>query len=182
MNRLIALTRDLCLLRVGPQDFPFSPELFRNLLLFALLVELLVRWWLGVREAGLVLVAVAFLARLGLVYGLLGMAGRQARYLQCMSAMLAIGIAFTLMLAPVLAGLLPLPEPGQAPTPVQGLMVWLALGLVIWNLVVDGHILRHTLEIRLFQGVLLALALLLVQFSLALMAAQLLGLTRLSET
>jgi hypothetical protein len=132
MDRLIALTRDLCLLRAGPQDLPFNAGLFRSLLLLALVVELLTRWWLGVRDGGLVLV-------------------------------------------PVLAGLLPLPEPGQTPTPMQGLMVWLALGLVIWNLVVDGHILRHTLEVRLFQGVMLALALLLVQFTIALMAAQLLA-------
>jgi hypothetical protein len=174
MDRLLALIRDVCLLRAAPQDLPHSRGLFRNLLLLALAADLATRWWLGVQDVGLLLVVMAFLLRLGLVSALLHVAGRGERFLQTMSAMLAVGIAFTLLLAPVLHILLPLPLPGEAPTPMQGMMGWLALGIIAWNVTVDGHILRHALEIRLGQGVLLAVALLIVQFVASLMLARLL--------
>lgn len=174
MNRLVALIRDLCLLRTGPQDLPFSPALLRNLLLLALLVDVAYSWTVGVGEGLLVVVVMAFAVGVGLVFGLLHLTGRRERFVQTMSAVLLVGIVFKIALMPLVLGVLPLPQPGDAPTMQQGLLAWVVLGLLIWNLVVDGHILRHALEIRLGQGILLALALMIAQLALTHLLARLL--------
>jgi hypothetical protein len=174
MERLLVQVRDLCLLRAGPQDLPFSPALFRNLLILALLVDLAYSWMVGVREGLLLVVVMAFAVGIGLVFALLSMTGRRERFLQTMTAVLLVGIVFKLALMPMIMGVLPLPQPGDAPTPLQGILAWLVLGALIWNLVVDGHILRHALEVRLAQGVLLALALMIAQLALTHVLARLL--------
>jgi hypothetical protein len=42
---------------------------------------------------------------------------------------------------------------------------WLSLALLAWKLVVQGSIFRHALEIPLRQGVMLAVALMLVELA-----------------
>ncbi len=174
MERLLAQVRDLCLLRAGPQDLPFNAGLFRNLLILALLVDLAYSWMVGLRDGLLLVVVIAFAIGIGLIFGLLRIAGRRERFLQTMTAVLVVGVVFKLVLMPMIIGVLPLPQPGDAPTMSQGVLAWLVLGLLVWNLVVDGHILRHALEIKLGQGVLLALVVMLVQLALTHLLARVL--------
>ena len=167
MPSLLVTLRDLLLLRRGPQDLPYSPVL----LAIAALASLLVSQWaanvlLPQRQDQLISVVAALALHLGLLYLLLNALQRQARFVQTATASLCIDVVFTTAMLPGLMVVQPLlsatgaPPPPEAITGVAFLASLLLIGLAIWRIVVDAHILRQTLEIRLMPALLINMALL----------------------
>ncbi|HEC15982.1 MAG TPA: hypothetical protein ENI99_05335 [Sedimenticola sp.] len=144
---------DLCLLRARPQDIPASSVLLALTLAANLVVGMLVMadaygGALRALFAGLV----DNLLLLGLLWGLLYWKGRPARLNQAATALFGSGTLLGLIFVPLssLAG------PGQSGT--AALAGLFSLLLLAWSQFVMGHILRHTLEVPLTRGLLLAVA------------------------
>lgn len=168
MPSLWSLLLGLCLLRRGPQDLPYSPPLTRNLVLFALAVDVLYVGLLDVPDPWpRLLFSLAF--GLAMPWLLLRWRGRAARYAQTLGALAGSGALFTLAFLPLAlwtrqyAGL---PDSGVEPTSEQMLAGWLVLLLLGWRLAVSGHILRHALDLPRWAGATVAIGLFLTEFSL----------------
>lgn len=143
---------EICLLRRGPQDLPPSPFLV-YLALAAHAVSV------GVQSLAIHSPLTALLSGIvdtgvlaALTYSLLYVARRPARVPQTLAALAGSG-ALLGVLALVPTGWWFLARQGGADP--GGAWV-LLLALVVWSLVVMGHVLRHALSTHLFAGLGLA--------------------------
>jgi hypothetical protein len=158
MKSLLNHFVDLCLLRQGPQDTPFSPQLLIGITLLNVLVGvvMIVDVRAGVAsalgeslfDAGMMLLV---------LYVALRSQNRLSRFIQSATALMGSGL---------LLGLLVLPLIGLSSNPDSSGAGLLLLALIVWSMVVMGHILRHTFEIGLGIGVGLAVAYTLLSWNL----------------
>jgi len=152
LQSLIQFFFELCLLRRAPQDLPASWALLGVTLVADLLMGMLFAISAGL-PAGLglaqSLMDVAFM--LVLLYGALYLLERLPRFRQSATALLGSG-ALLQLVASVPLGLLPPGEEGRAPAGMSLLL----LVLVLWSILVTGHIVRHTFGLRLAQGIAIA--------------------------
>jgi hypothetical protein len=160
MKTLLNHFVDLCLLRKGPQDMPFSSLLLVATGLLNVLVGVLmivdvrngVAGALGesLFDTGLMLTV---------LYFALQSQNRRARFVQAATALMGSGL---------LLGLLALPLISWSRNADSGEAGLLLLALIIWSMVVMGHILRHTFEVGLGIGIGLAFAYTLLSWNLTL--------------
>ncbi len=112
MNALVAMVRDLLLLRCGPQDLPYSTNLLAALGVAVVAIDLLLAVVLLADGAppplGRVLFSLVLLV--GLPGLALAMANLGARFVQTATALLATGLVFSLLALPVVAGVGKLPQ------------------------------------------------------------------------
>lgn len=158
LNALLALLRDLLLMRRGPQDLPYSPPLLAGLCVVAVLVDHALAAALVDGGAPTLRVLFSLAVLVGLPALALGMANLQARWVQTATALVATGIVFSLVALPVVAGVGRLPEDPSQLTPAQVIFGWLSIALLAWQVAVKGSIFRHALGVPLRAGVLLAIA------------------------
>jgi len=162
---LVRFFFDLCLLRRAPQDLPASWALLGVTLLADLLTGMMLASAVGISPGmGLAqsLFDVAFM--LVLLYGALYLLDRLPRFLQSATALLGSS-ALLGFAAAVPVGLLPPDQEGREPIGAALLL----LTLVLWSILVTGHILRHTFQLRLGQGI--AIAVLYTYFAYSLLGA-----------
>jgi hypothetical protein len=162
LQALIHYFVELCLLRRAPQDLPASVGLVQLLTLVYLGVGVLVGaatgqgFWEALAQT---LVDAGLL--LGLLYVGLKWLGRRPRFEQSASALLGSGALLNVLV------LVPLGLASRGgDSELTGLAAILFLALLAWSLVVTGHILRHTLELPLVQGALIAVGYNLLAYSL----------------
>lgn len=165
MMRFVRLVAELCRLRGGPQDLPHSPALLVWLVAAAVALDALLGSLLDADGDGTGLGRALLSSGLVLVLAwiALAMLGRGARYVQTATALVACGLLVSLVQLPIALLMEPIAEPaaGQslpAAEPLQVLLRWLALATLIWQLLVNAHILRHALDSRFGIGLLLALS------------------------
>ncbi|WP_295384558.1 hypothetical protein [uncultured Thiodictyon sp.] len=155
MQALIRFFVELCLLRRAPQDLPASDTLLRLALSVDLVAGVLVGLASGLGLGSSVAQGIAELAfQLGLLYAALRLTGHLGRFTQSATALLGSGALFGLLAL----GPLGLSPTGSEESDAAALGAFLLLGLVVWNLVVIGHIVRHTFGLSLAQGVVVGLA------------------------
>lgn len=155
VQALVIFFIELCALRRAPQDLPPSEVLFGLALLADLLAGMLVglvtglSWWEGLGQ-GFAEIALM----LAVLYAALNLLKRGARFLQAATALLGSGALLGLI------ALLPLSlnPVGQEVTNLAAFGALLLLGLVVWSILVTGHILRHTFGITLGQGAAIGIA------------------------
>ncbi len=161
MNALLKYFVDLCLLRAAPQDLPVSQTLLNLTIVANLLTSLMLSLSMQMETAPTILQgALEIVLLLGLLWLVLNLTGRSERFVQ--SAAAAMGSS-------ALLGIVALPVVSLAGSSEEGLALVAGLsmlGLVIWSILVLGHIMRHALEIRLGQGVMVALAYTFTSYSL----------------
>lgn len=163
---LVGTLAGLMRLRAGPQDLPHSPALLAGFLVASIALDHYAARTLGGATDGLATrAALAIGVALGLPYLILHVARRSARFVQTATAIVATGLLFALLVLPVIAVVGQLPEDPAEITAGQMLFGWLSLALLAWKLVVQGSIFRHALEVPLRQGVMLAVALMLVELA-----------------
>lgn len=149
MRSLIQFFFELCLLRRAPQDLPASDALLGVAFLANLLMGVMLAATVGIAP-GLSLAEslVDAVCALALLYVALYLLDRLPRFQQSATALMGSGALLGFITA-VVFGLLPPGEDGRA----SGSTVLLFAALVAWSILVTGHILRHTFELRLGQGV-----------------------------
>jgi len=160
MKTLLNHFVDLCLLRLGPQDLPFSIQLL--VVTTALNVLVGVVMIVDVRT-GVALALGESLFDAGLMLAVLHLGlrsqNRLARFVQAATALMGSGLLLGLLALPLISW------SRSSDTAAAGLLL---LTLIVWSMVVMGHILRHTFEIGLGIGVGLAFAYTLLSWNLTL--------------
>jgi len=154
---LIRTLFDILRLRSGPQDLPAGRGLAVVLAVAWLAQGLLTDQILDEADSA-PRSLFAVLVQFGAVMALLQLRGRTARIPQTISALAGTGFIFGL-----LALFLVLQLDPQQPHPGLALAY---LGLFVWSLVVDGHIYRHALSIKMSLGVLVAVLIFAANYSL----------------
>jgi hypothetical protein len=167
MNAVWSLLLGLCLLRRGPQDLPYSPALTRKLVLLGFAIDVLYVSLLDVEQPWPRLLF-ALAMSLGVPWLLLQLRGRTARYAQTLGAIAGTGALFTVAFLPVALWTRQFAAAGAGvePSGEQMLAGWIVLLLLGWRLAVNGHILRHALDLPRWAGALIAIAWFLIEFNL----------------
>ncbi len=157
MKSLVVLFWDIARLRKGPAEVPDSVFLIRLLVVLSIAVGLLVGAvsmpWLHSLLWVLVDLAVTVL----LLNVVLLIQGNRQRFNQTFIAILGTGILLNLATLPIflIIAQQPLDASGQlSPGLVLGLLF---MAIVVWNVVILGHILSKTLDVGRFTGVVYAL-------------------------
>jgi hypothetical protein len=165
VNRLLQLFIDICLLRGRPQDLPASGFLF-GLTLAATLATAIPILLISLNGLMPTLAAAAMDVALMLIFlrGGLYFLKLESRFLQTASAMFGTGAIINLVSIPI--HMMLIADSGSDLMPLLGSLLYLML--LVWSLVVLGHILRHSLEIPLGGGVAIAV----VYFVLILLLVQ----------
>ena len=166
MRSLLHLLGAICLLRRGPQDLPHSPRLLLGVCALSLMLQWAIAQALGVTgdTLGAGIVALAF--NLGILFFLLSLRRRTHRFVQAGLALISCALLFSLLSLPIalLAGGHP-PTPDNI-TPLQIVLGLIALPLVVWKIVVDAHILRHSMDLPFLAGLALAIFWLILELRL----------------
>lgn len=158
MSELLSMLRQLCLLRIGPQDLPYSPALLGIVVGLNVLLDTATGMLLG--KAGMAFAAslVSLVVVLGGVWLLLKMRQLDARFVQAALGICAAALVFSLLAIPIQMAMAPLPDDLSQVSDGQTAGMMMLAGLGGWSLAVTGNILRHALERTFLVGILLALA------------------------
>jgi hypothetical protein len=157
MPAFLLVLRDVILLRRGPQDMPHSPRLLVWVCGASLLLQLAIASVLAIPgdALGAGLIGLAF--NLGVLYLLLNLRGVRARFVQAALALTSCAIVFAILSVPIVLAVGGKPPTPETITSLQALLGMLALPIVVWKLIVDAHILRHSLNLPFAAGLLIAL-------------------------
>lgn len=152
LPEFVRCVADLCRLRGGPQHLPHSPGTLAGLVAAAIALDVLAGGLLGDAGDALAHSMLAAIVVLGLAWIELAIRGRAARYVQTATALAACGIVVSLAQMPV-ALLIEMPKDDAAVAalarnPLQVALRWLLLASLVWQVLVNAHILRQAVEIR----------------------------------
>ena len=160
--------RDICLLRRGPQDLPYSVLLLLGVAAACVAVQLGVAVVRSVPLGGVLAGALLWLMfTLGALNIVLTLRGLRNRFVQAATALLGCALAFTLLSLPIALLVGDPPASGDKMTPLQLLLGVVSLPLLIWKVVVDAHVFRHSFDIPFVSGVVIALLWIIAAMALA---------------
>jgi hypothetical protein len=164
MNALLSRLIAICRLRLGPQDMPYAPATAKALVVTVLMLEVVLSQLLDVPD-GLLLprTVLSAVMLVGAPWLLLHLRARSGRLVQTLIALAGTSLLFTLALVPLLLLTAASSVDPAAPAPLVSAAVLL---LVVWKLMVNGHILRFALDWPPLAAALLALGLFLVELGL----------------
>jgi hypothetical protein len=166
---------ELCVLRIGPQDLPYSPAATRGAFGALLVLQAVVGFATGA-QAGAVAarLAVTLLLIAGVTPWLLRGRGFGNRAMQTVLAQAGTGVLFSIAMLPAALALLPYVDartPGVQPPPQAMVPALAALVLFVWKLRVDAAIWRHALDLAKPRALLLAVVLVVAELFLLLLFA-----------
>lgn len=162
MQRLISLFVDICLLRSGPQDLPTSTVLLILALLANAAAGVLMLQVSTPPGTSVLIVLFDTVLMVAFVSIVLQLRGHPERRVQTITALGGTGMLFSLMNWPVTGWWYRAKEAGaETGVPLLALMV-----LLVWNIIVIGHILRHALDVSLPSGIGISLIYVLIAMSL----------------
>lgn len=143
---------DICLLRARPQDLPASTFLLSITIPAYLIVNMVIALaHVGIFNA--ISLAVLDVAVLALFIQLaLQTRGYEMRFVQVLTALAGTGTFLGVLAIPLL-----ILQTSRASGSSGGLVTLLWLVLVVWNLLVLGHILRHALSTSMAVGLFVGL-------------------------
>jgi hypothetical protein len=156
LARLAIIVRDICQLRRGPEEVPYSKRLLVVLIGASIALDVLSERVLGGHDA-LARSLVSTTLVLALCWIALAMRRFGNRYVQTASALVACSIVFSLLVLPLAFFAGPMPSDATL-TPLQTLIVWATFAIFVWSVLVDAHIIRRALDAPFGLGVALALA------------------------
>ena len=169
MAALLRQLIELCLLKRGPQDLPYSPPALSAVGAGLVAVQLAFGATQGLQAAGLAGRAFVTLFMLfAVVPALLRWRGFGNRALQTQLALAGSSLLFALAMLPTAVALLPHAQDPDPPPQVLGFAL-AAIVLFFWKLRVDAAIWRQALEIRPGQAYALALGLVIADTLLVLL-------------
>jgi len=153
LNALFQVFFNICLLRGKPQELPNSVELLGVCLLAAGIVNFLLALFSTTISNAIIASIVEILLIAFITLAILQLNSHRERWLKTMMALTGTGIILSLIALPLFYISLHLQELAV----VQLLAMLAYLGLIVWNIMIMGHILRHALETGFGVGILFAL-------------------------
>lgn len=143
---LTRLVIDLCRLRGDPQDFPYAPNLLALLIAAGTALDLLVGEALGDSASLLARSLLSTGIMLGLCWTALAIRGLRNRFMQTACALLACSLALSLLQWPIALLSGPPPATPADLSVLHALFGWLTLALLVWQVSINAHIMRHAIE------------------------------------
>lgn len=137
MYELLTLFFDICLLKKGPQDIPFSKWLFHFLIILYTSISFINLYLSGDPFLSSVQVTVDLMLILSITWVILFVANKLARYQQTMNALLATATIISFFSLPAMATLI-----GQGNVLSLVAMIF----FMLWHWVISGHIFSQSLE------------------------------------
>jgi len=144
MNALIFRFFDICLLRAGPQDLPASMFLLRVAIATNIVFGSLMAYPDRGMPQAFIEVLFDFALLTLLLYGVLHWRQKAERFSQTLTALMGTNVILSFFAMPVVYTITGAPEGETA-----GWALQMFLLLVIWNITVMAHILRHSLEMHI---------------------------------
>lgn len=158
LARLVEIVVGICRFRGGPQDLPFSSRLLIALIGAAVLTDYGSGHLLGFDDTLLARSLLSMSLLLALCWTALSIRSLGNRYVQTATALVSCSMAFSLLILP-LAWFFGNPQGNDVTlSPVQVTIVWLGLGLLIWKVAVDAHIVRQAIDAPYWLGLMLAIS------------------------
>ena len=158
MPPFFELIRDICLLRRGPQDLPYSIPTLAAVIAACIVVQVgeavALNSPFGAVIAGAVLWLLVTLGALNLILTLRGL---RNRFVQAATALLGCALVFMLLSVPIALLLDPKPVTPQDMSPLQLLLGVISLPLLIWKIVDHAHVFRHSFDVPFLSGIVIAL-------------------------
>ena len=158
MSELVKPFFYICLLSKGPQDIPYSINLFRLSLLAYLLTAVLTLTQGMALEQAISASLVDMTILLIFARICLHLFNKLGRFIQMTTALLVIGAAFQILAFPLLVSI----QAGEKGNAELSLILLL---LFSWNLAVYAHIFRETFEIKTGLAFVITLVYTLISFS-----------------
>ena len=153
----------MLLLKSAPQDLPYAPLFpLQMALVYVFTGVVVLQTTLNPDDllGGLLLsLAIQFL----FTYLILGALDKIARFVQTMSAILAVSIMFNLISWPVFIVIID----SAASESLKSTMSLLFLFIMSWEVLVKAHIFRHALEMRMFSALALSFSMLFISVALS---------------
>jgi hypothetical protein len=156
MGRLLHQLWDICLLRSGPQDLPYSPRLLLIVCAISLLLQMLLASVLGATQDSLGTGILSLVFNFGVLYLLLSLRGLSGRFFQAALALVSCALVFSVLSLPIALLTGSPPVTADQITPLQILLGLVSLPLLVWKVLVDAHILRHSLNVPFLSGIIIA--------------------------
>jgi hypothetical protein len=158
MPSFFELIRDICLLRRGPQDLPYSIPLLGTVIAACIIVQVAVAVAKNASVQGVLAgAALWLLMTLGALNLILTLRGMRNRFVQAATALLGCALVFTLLSVPIALLLEEPPTPPQQLAPLQLVLGLISLPLLVWKIVVDAHVFRHSFDVPFLSGIVIAL-------------------------
>lgn len=148
LGQLKQIWNIMCL-RAGPQSLPYSYSLLVLFFFIHLTIDIALSGREALHWSGLLSSVINLVFTVAFVYVLLQWSKKIGRFVQTLLALLGVEIFIGLIGAVLL---LSSKIPGLA-----ALLSLLWLGLIIWNVIIAGHIFRHALDTSMLWGVVLSI-------------------------
>ena len=150
-------------LKSAPQDLPYAPQFPVQMALVYIFSGVVVLQTTLKPEDMLGGLILSLAVQFSFTYLVLGALNKTARFVQTMSAILAVGIMFNLLSWPVFI----LITDTAASETLKSTMSLLFLFIMSWEVLVKAHIFRHALEMRMFSALALSFSLLFISIALS---------------
>jgi hypothetical protein len=171
MPQLFKLIWDICCLRKGPQDLPYSQRMLITCCVLFLGLQLISANLLEIKHDTLPMGALMLAFNMSVLFMLLRLRDLGSRFVQSATAVLCCAMVFLVICLPIDVMFGEAPQPPQQPTPLQLLAGLISLPLLVWKIAVDAHVLRQSLNIPFLAGLGLAVLWFLVEIALNLGSA-----------
>ncbi len=149
---------EMCLLKRKPQDLPHSQELLALFLIIYTLINILLLWTSAGLDHAIFSAVLETTLMILITYAILRLNKHPGRTVKTLIALAGTGCIVSVVAIPLfLAGML---EPVTGA--IQSLILLFYLLLLVWNVVIMGHILRHALDTSLGAGVIFAIIYILI--------------------
>ena len=146
---------NIALRRLGPEDLPASSFLLGLTLVGYLVAQVPITWiTYGPTNAVATTIAVSAAMLIGFLWVLLRLTGYPNRFRQALTALLGTSALLSLLLIPFSLWSQAMLDSERDNT-LPGIGI---LGIIIWSLVIDGHILSRALSRPFVIGLLVAIA------------------------
>jgi len=162
MQALIFRFFDICILRAGPQDLPSSLFLLRSVVLLSTIVGVFLNLPTEGFSQSLAISLFNVVLLTVFLYAGLRLRDKLPRFRQSLAAMMGTNIIIGLVMMPFMFALVSAKLDGEA-SPIA-LQVFLLL--LVWDITVFAHIIRHSFDIRLGYGFLVSLGYLILSWML----------------
>jgi len=162
MQALIFRFFDICLLRAGPQDLPASLFLLRLVVVLNIIVGIFLNLQTEELSQALMisLFNVAWLT--AFLYFSLQLRGKLARFRQVLIAMMGTNVILGVLIMPFAYNLVAAELNNEsAPVAFQFFLL-----LLVWDITVFAHIIRHSLDIRFAYGFMISIGYLILSWTL----------------
>lgn len=167
MAALFNLIWDICCLRRGPQDLPYAPRALLAMAVLFLVLQQAAAWLLGLAGENLGAGVLSLAVNFGALFLLLNLRNLRSRFVQAATALLGVAMVFFAISVPLMFAFGTPPHTPADATPIQMLIALLVFPMLAWKLIVDAHVLRHSLDVPFLAGLAIAVLWLIAEFAVS---------------